>query len=279
VRLPVTARSILITGASSGIGAHCAHGLAARGWRVLATARTHADLETLKGAGIEALYLDYAEPASIAALAGKVLQDTGGALYALFNNGAYAQPGAVEDLSSAALHAQFEANFFGWHDLTCRLIPAMRVRGEGRIVFCSSVLGLVALPYRGAYNASKFAVEGLADTMRLELAGSGIHVSTIQPGPIRSRFNEHALAAFEANIDWRNSVHRDAYEIRLEQLRGGRVSRLRLGPEAVFAKLLHALESPRPRPHYHVTGATTFAALCRRLLPRRALDALARRIF
>jgi short-subunit dehydrogenase len=155
----------------------------------------------------------------------------------------------------------------------------MRARGSGRIVFCSSVLGLVALPYRGAYTASKFAVEALSDTLRLELAGSGVHVSTIQPGPIESRFNEHALDAFHRNIDWRQSVHRAAYEARLAQMKGNRPSRFRRGPEAVFDKLLHALESKRPRPHYHVTTATGIAALCRRLLPRRIIDTLARRIY
>lgn len=275
----MTAKTILITGCSSGIGAYCARALSAHGWHVFATARDPGDLARLKSAGLDALYLDYAEPASILAASEAVLARTGAGPDALFHNGAYAQPGALEDVPASALRAQFQANFFGWHELTRLIVPQMRARGAGRIVFCSSVLGLVALPYRGAYTASKFAVEALSDTLRLELAGSGIHVSTIQPGPIESRFNEHALDAFTRNIDWQKSVHRSAYEARLAQMKGNRPSRLKLGPEAVYDKLLHALESNRPRPHYRVTRATSLAALARRILPRRALDALARRIY
>lgn len=275
----MTVKTILITGCSSGIGAYCARALAAQGWHVFATARDPGDLSRLQSAGFEALYLDYTEPASILAAFEAVLARTGTGPDALFHNGAYAQPGALEDVPSSALRAQFQANVFGWHELTRLIVPHMRARGTGRIVFCSSVLGLVALPYRGAYTASKFAVEALSDTLRLELAGSGVHVSTIQPGPIESRFNEHALDAFTRNIDWQKSVHRAAYEARLAQMEGNRPSRFRRGPEAVFDKLLHALESKRPRPHYRVTTATGIAALCRRLLPRRAIDALARRIY
>jgi len=271
-------RSILITGCSSGIGEYCAHALAARGWRVFATARTDDDLARLRAEGLKALYLDYREPKSIEALAEKVLELSGGRLDALFNNGGYAQPGAVEDISSALLRQQFEANFFGWHDLTCRLVPAMRRQGSGRIVMCSSVLGLWALKYRGAYTATKFAIEGLSDTLRLELRGSGIFVSTIEPGAIRSRFREHALDAFLSNIDRENSAHAKAYEGQLARLEGRRQGRFRRGHEAVYAKLLHALESPRPRAHYHVTPATRLVALALRVLPRQTLDWAADRL-
>ena len=180
----MTSRTILITGCSSGIGYTCAIGMRQRGWRVIATARKPGDLAMLKAQGLDALKLDYTDAASIAACADQALKLAGGKLDALFNNGAYGQPGLVEDLSVAVLRDQFEANFFGWHDLTTRLIPAMREQGSGRIVQCSSVLGIMALPYRGAYNASKFALEGLTDTLRLELHGSGIRVSSIQPGPV-----------------------------------------------------------------------------------------------
>ena len=271
-------RSILITGCSSGVGQYCAETLLARGWRVFATARADDDLARLGESGLEALYLDYREPDSIAALAKAVLERTGGRLDALFNNGAYAQPGAVEDLSSKVLREQFEVNFFGWHDLKRQLIPAMRRQGSGRIGMCSSVLGLWALKYRGAYNASKFAVEALSDTLRLELRGSGIFVATIEPGPIRSRFREHAHDAFVRNIDRENSAHRKAYEDQLARLEGERSSRFKLGPEAVFSALHHALESKKPRPHYHVTHATRLVALALRILPRRALDWAAARI-
>jgi NAD(P)-dependent dehydrogenase (short-subunit alcohol dehydrogenase family) len=195
------ARTILITGCSTGIGWHCALGLKARGWRVFATARQDEDLKRLAAEGIEALYLDYAEAASVSACASEVEKRTGGKLDALFNNGAYGQPGAVEDLTREVLEAQFAANFFGWHQLTRACMPMLRANGGGRIVQCSSVLGLVALKWRGAYNASKFAVEALSDTMRLELRGSNIFVVLIEPGPITSRFVETSLKKFEANIE------------------------------------------------------------------------------
>ena len=269
-------RSILITGCSSGIGLASAREMKARGWRVFATARKPEDIKRLREKeGVESLYLDYAEPASIEAAADDVLAATNGKLTALFNNGAYGQPGAVEDLRPDVLRAQFEVNVFGWHDLTTRLIPAMRARREARIVFCSSVLGLIAAPYRGAYCASKFAIEALADSLRIELAPSGLKVILIEPGPIASRFLEHALEAYRRNIDLEASPHRDIYRVRIARLEEGGSQTFKLGPEAVAAKLVSALESRRPKPRYYVTIPTYAAVLMRRLLPTRALDAVA----
>jgi NAD(P)-dependent dehydrogenase (short-subunit alcohol dehydrogenase family) len=265
-----SARSILVTGASSGIGAHCARALAADGWRVFATARKPEDLEQLRRAGLSACYLDYREPESIAALVGEVMSATDGHLDALFNNGAHAQPGAVEDLPVEALREQFEANLFGWHDLTRRVVPAMRRQGHGRIVHCSSILGLVPARWRGAYVASKHALEGLMLCLRLELEGSGIHVSLIEPGPIESRFSANALPWFERNIDVENSVHREAYAAELSRMRqGGIRSRFKLGPDAVDRCLRHALEHPRPKPHYVVTFPARAGVVLKRLLPAR----------
>ena len=269
-------RSILITGCSSGIGLCAARMLKDRGWRVFATARKPEDLERLRDeVGVESLYLDYAEPASIADAAAHVLDATGGKLTALFNNGAYGQPGAVEDLTPDVLRAQFEANVFGWHDLTCRVLPAMRANGGGRIVFCSSVLGFVVGPYRGAYCASKFAIEALADALRMELGGSGVHVVLIEPGPIASRFLENALAAYRRNIDLEGSAHRDIYRDRLSRMEQGGDQTFKLGPEAVVNKLIRALESAKPKARYYVTVPTFVAALLRRVLPTRALDVVA----
>ena len=265
-------RTILVTGCSSGIGAHCARALRDDGWQVFATARKAADIDQLKADGLEACYLDYRETDSIAKLADSILERTGNRLHALFNNGAYAQPGAVEDLGTDALRQQFEANFFGWHDLTRRMIPAMRDQGHGRIVQCSSILGLVPMRWRGAYNASKFALEGLFLTMRQELAGSGIHLSLIEPGPIESRFATNALAHIEKNIDVDGSVHREAYNRELVRLRqGGIRSPHKLGPEAVYKALKHALESDRPRPHYVLTRPAKIATALKRVLPAATL--------
>lgn len=267
-------KSVLITGCSSGIGRCTALGLKQRGWRVFATARREADVAALHQAGLEdALRLDLADSQSIVLAVERVLTATGGTLDALFNNGAYGQPGAVEDLCRGVLRAQFETNLFGPLELTNRLIPVMRRQGHGRIVQCSSVLGLAAMPYRGAYNASKFALEGLTDTLRLELRGSGIHVCLIEPGPITSRFRANAYAMFKRNIDRTHSAHRAYYEgVERRLAKQGPAQPFTLPPEAVLAKLIHALESPRPKIRYYVTVPTYLFATLRRLLPYRWLD-------
>ncbi|WP_416139915.1 SDR family oxidoreductase [Halomonas sp. HK25] len=268
-----SARSLLITGCSSGIGHAAAHAMAARGWRVFATARAEADVARLREEGLEALSLDLASSASIEAAVATVKERTEGRLTALFNNGAYGQPGAVEDLSREVLRTQLETNLLGTHELTTRVLPMMRAQGHGRIVQNSSVLGFAALPYRGAYVCSKFALEGLTDTLRQELQGSGIHVSLIQPGPITSRFRENAYRAFQANIDTVHSAHADTYRqvaARLANQEGK--APFTLGPEAVVAKLIHALEHPRPKPRYAVTLPTHLFAALRRVLSTRGMD-------
>lgn len=267
-------RPVLITGCSSGIGAAAATGLRARGYRVLASARKAEDVAHLSAQGFEAFHIDYADPDSVARSAEAVLSATDGALYGLINNGAYSQPGAVEDVPRAALRDEFEANLFGWHDLTCRLLPAMRARGEGRIIQISSVLGLIAMKYRGAYIASKFALEGLSDTLRLELAGSGIHVALIEPGPIASRFSANAAEHFRRNIDAENSVHREAYVRRTARMERGGAKRFKLPPEAVVERIVEALEAKRPKARYPVTTPARVAGIARRLLPARVLDRL-----
>jgi len=261
-------RTIIVTGASSGIGAYCARALKAEGWRVFATARKPEDIAALQADGIEAFFLDYRDTDSIAKLADDVLARTGGRLTALFNNGGYSQPGAVEDISTAALREQFEANFFGWHELTRRVLPAMRAQGHGRIVHCSSIMGLAPFKYRGPYAASKHALEGLMLCMRSELAGTNIHVSLIEPGPVRSKIAANALGWFLKNVDYQNSAHRDAYQAQLARLKaGGSVSRMKPGPEVVQAALRHALLSRRPKPHYVVTWPARIGAAMKRFLP------------
>jgi NAD(P)-dependent dehydrogenase (short-subunit alcohol dehydrogenase family) len=265
-------RSILITGCSSGIGYACAHGMKARGWRVLATARSSNDIARLKAEGLEVLQLDYRDAKSIAACADEALKRTDGKLTALFNNGGYGQPGAVEDVPMDAVRLQFETNFFGWHDLTTRILPFMRKQGAGRIVQCSSCLGIVSLKYRGVYNASKFAIEGLSDAMRQELEGSGIFVSLIEPGPIATKFTETALANYKAHIDLEGSVHAEIYKGRIAAMEENRPSKFRLGPEAVLEKLIQAVESASPHAHYYVTKPTYMLAWARRLLSARMMD-------
>jgi NAD(P)-dependent dehydrogenase (short-subunit alcohol dehydrogenase family) len=261
-------RTIIVTGCSSGIGAYCARALKAEGWRVFATVRRREDLATLEADGIEAVIMDYTRPETITRLVAVVAERTEGRIDALFNNGAYGQPGAVEDLTTDVLRDQFEANFFGWHELTRQIIPIMRRQGQGRIVNCSSILGIVPYRYRGAYTASKYALEGLTVTMRMELEGSGIDVSLIEPGPIESRFTANALAKINEHIDLEGSSHATEYARQLRRLDGsGPINRHKLGPEAVHEVLRHALTAPRPRPHYLVTRPARQGALLKRLLP------------
>ncbi len=268
-------RSILITGCSSGIGHHLAHALNGRGWRVFATCRQAADCERLEAEGLESFRLDYEAPESIEAGFAEAMARTGGRLDALFNNGAYAIPGAVEDVPVGALRQIFEANLFGWHDLTRRAIPVMRAQGSGRIVMNSSVLGFISARMRGAYVASKHALEGYTDTLRLELRNVPIHVILLEPGPIRTKFRDNARLQYERWIDREHSAwaefYRDVVDKRLYEGKE-KPDPFELGPEATTRKMIHALESPRPRPRYYVTTPTYIVGMCKRLLPTRWLD-------
>lgn len=273
-------KSILITGSSSGIGFDAASTLQSKGWRVFAACRQQADVERLKDHGlVDAVHLDYEDPASITACVNHVLHQTGGTLDALFNNGAYAIPGPLEDLSRAALSANLNANFLGWHDLTVQLLPAMRAQGHGRIVNCSSVLGLITTPYRGAYCASKYAVEAWSDALRMEMADLGIHVVLIEPGPIKTDFRANAIKRFEHWVDWENSPRVEQYRTELLDIlyEGSSKSTFSKPASAVTAKLIHALESPRPKARYFVTIPTYASDLLRRLLPTSLLDRVMRR--
>ena len=267
------AKSILITGCSSGIGHDAAHGLKARGWRVFASCRKQADCDRLIAQGFAAPRIDYTDEASISAGLAEVLEATGGTLDALFNNGAYANPGLVEDLPTDALRAIFETNVFGWHTLARAVIPVMRAQGHGRIVQNSSVLGFVTLPWRGAYNASKHALEGLTDTLRIEMRGTGIEVITIEPGPITAKIRENAIPHFEKWIDWENAARAQDYTaLRHRLYESSGPDRFELPASAVTKKLIHALEAPRPRARYYVTTPTYLMGTLKRLLPTRALD-------
>ncbi len=266
-------RSILITGCSSGIGLTVAEGLAARGWRVFATARKPEDVFRLQALGLDALQLDVTDDESIATALQVVLARTGGTLDALFNNAGYGQPGAVEDLTRGAIREQFETNLFGALSLTNQVIPVMRAQGHGRLLFNSSILGFCAMPMRGAYNASKFAMEGLVDTLRLELHGTGIHPVLIEPGPIVSRFRPNALEAFQRHIHPEHSVHRAYYERVSKRLSDPKPqTRFTMGPEAVLAACLKALDARRPATRYRVTRPTQFFWYLKQVLPTRVLD-------
>ena len=274
-------KSILITGCSSGIGYDAAHTLQQRGWRVFATCRQEADCERLRGEALESFRLDYEDEASIRAAVAETLTRTGGTLDALFNNGAYAIPALTQDYPRDALRAIFEANLFGYFDLTNQLLPVMFDQGHGRIVNCSSVLGLTAVRGRGAYNGTKFALEGLTDTLRMELRGQPVEVILIEPGPITTDIRKKAQPNFEKWIDWQNSRGRSFYEKSLMPrlyAEAGAPDLGELPPSAVTRKLIHALESRRPRPRYYVTTWTYAAGMLKRFLSTRALDWLYSRV-
>ena len=271
------AKSILITGCSTGIGYDAAHTLHKRGWQVLATCRQQKDCDRLQSEGLNSFVLNYEDEASIKAAVATTLNTTGGTLNAVFNNGAYAIPGPVEDLSRDALRAIFEANFFGYFDLINQLMPMFRKQGHGRIVQCSSLLGMTALRYRGSYNATKFALEAMTDTLRLELRGTNIKPILIEPGPIKTDFRKNAIIQFDKWVDWENSEIRDHYENSLlDKLKkvGTGKDPGELGPEAVTAALIKAIESSNPNPRYFVTWPTRLTSTLRRLLPTRWSDAI-----
>ncbi|MCO7225232.1 SDR family oxidoreductase [Pleionea sp. CnH1-48] len=267
--------SVLITGCSTGIGLDSALTLHKRGYQVFATARKAEDVEELKQQGLNAYQLDVTDFDMMARVVEEILQQTQGELHAVFHNGAYGQPGAVEDLPTGVLKEQFETNVFGWHELTRLVLPVMRKQGFGRIIYNSSVLGFVCMPFRGAYNASKFALEGLVDTLRLELMDIDIHVSLIEPGPIKTQFRANALAKFKQHIDIEGSVHAADYQLQLERLgKPDIAAQFTLEPSSVTKKLIHALESSNPKARYRVTFPTHLFAILKRLLPTRWLDSL-----
>jgi NAD(P)-dependent dehydrogenase (short-subunit alcohol dehydrogenase family) len=273
-------KSILITGCSSGIGYDAAHGMRAAGWRVFASCRQQTDCDRLKAEGFDAPLIDYADPTSIETGLGEVLAATNGTLDALFNNGAFAIAGAVEDLPRDALREIFETNVFGVHDLTIRVIPVMRAQGHGRIVQNSSVLGLVVMRWRAAYNTTKFALEGLTDTLRLEMADTNIKIITIEPGPVTSDIRKNSIPHFEKWIDWQNSPRRAQYEsgLRKRLYENSGPDKYELPASAVTAKLLTAVTHRNPKPRYYVTTTTYLMGFLRRFLTSRALDRVLRKV-
>lgn len=267
-------KTILITGCSSGIGLDAAKGLRDHGWRVFAACRQQVDCDRLRAMGFDSPRIDYTDPDTITAGLCEVLAATGGTLDAVFNNGGHQMSGAVEDVPPEGMRAIFEANFFGWHDLARQVIPVMRAQGHGRILQCSSSLGLVAIPWRGAYTATKHAIEGLTDTLRIELRGTGIYPVLIEPGPITTPLRKKGIVYFERYIDWENSPRRAEYETDLipRIYRDTGKDRFELPATAVTAKVIRALEAKRPRARYYITTPTYIAGYLRRVLPDRAID-------
>ena len=264
-------KSVLITGCSTGIGLCIALGLQKKGYRVFPTVRSTNDLKNLQDLGFEALQLDLSSSESIKAAVFKLFEKVE-SLYALINNGAYGQAGALEDISREAMDKQFQTNVFGWHELTNLILPKMRNFDSGRIIYISSVLGFVAMPYREAYIAPKFAIEGLVATLRLELSNTNIKFSIIQPGPIESNFRQNAYKAFKENVDSSDSLYLDQYQLMIKRLKSGKNAKFTLPPEAVLKAALHALESSSPKNYYRVTFPTKLFAFLGNILPSKLMD-------
>jgi len=269
-------KSVLITGCSTGIGLCIALGLQKKGYRVFPTARSKEDVKNLQDLGFEALYLDLSSSESINSAVFKLYEKTDH-IYALINNGAYGQAGALEDISREVLDKQFQTNVFGWHELTNLLLPKMRNHDSGRIIYISSVLGFVAMPFRGPYIASKFAIEGLVSTLRLELCNTNIKLSVIQPGPIESKFRQNAYKAFKENVDTSNSHYLNQYESMIKRLNSGKNVKFTLSPDAVLKCTVHALESNSPKNYYRVTFPTKLFALLGNILPSKWIDNILKR--
>jgi len=269
--------NILITGCSTGIGYFCAKELHKNGFNVYATCRNEKDVTRLQNEGLNAFVLDLNDSKSIQKAVDWVRDETNSVVDVLVNNGAYGQPGAVEDLSRETLREQFETNVFGTQELTNLILPIMRKNRRGRVVYISSVLGFISMAYRGAYNASKYAIEGLCDTMRLELVGSGVDVILIEPGPIRSDFRKNALEKFKVNIDVKNSAHVEVYEKTLERLEGSSDIPFTLGEDAVYEALMFSLMAKRPKARYRVTFPTKLFWFLKRVLSTKSLDWILRK--
>jgi short-subunit dehydrogenase len=269
-------RSVVITGCSTGIGLASARLLREHGWTVVATARKPEDLDRLRAEGFAAVALDVADAASVERAAPELVAACGGKVGALVNNAGFGQVGAMEDLDRAAIEYQFAVNVVGLQDLTNRLLPGMRAQGYGRIVNISSVLGRVSLPFMGVYSASKFALEGISDAMRVELAGSGIAVVLVEPGPIATAFRENVAARGQATLDPDQVRHADYYrrEIKRRAEQNNHPGAFTAGPEAVAEKIRHALESRRPKTRYKVTFPAYLGAFMARFAPDWVIDAM-----
>jgi short-subunit dehydrogenase len=271
---PIENKSVLVTGCSSGIGLAAVERLRGEGWKVFPTARKVEDLDMLEGKGFSPIQLDVASSVSIDATVDQVLHANGGRLGAVVNNAGFGMPGAIQDLTRAAMRQQFEVNLFGLQELTNRLIPVFREQGYGRIVNVSSVVGRIALPFMGIYSASKFALEAISDVQRVELSHDSISVSIVEPGPIETRFSTNCAGEGELALDTERSRFGDSYKRYFDKRRSGGMSedRFRLPPEAVAEKILHALESSRPKIRYCVTLPAHLGSLAARFMPAGLID-------
>ena len=268
--------SILITGCSSGIGKQTALYLNNKGYTVFATARKDEDVKILQDLGLKAFKLDVTKKETITQTLQNITKLTNGTLDILFNNAGYGQPGAIEDLKTDILKEQFETNVFGLHEVTLQVLPIMKAQGYGKIIQHSSVLGLVSLKLRGAYNASKYAIEGLTDTLRLELLDTNISVTLLNTGPVLSDFRKNAKEKLIQNIDIENSRFKNSYNLSLQSKK----SDVPFTLEAIeVSKIIEKIiKTKNVKPRYYITTATYLLGIAKRLLSTAKLDKILFRI-
>ncbi len=262
--------SVLITGCSTGIGLKTALYLQKKGYMVFATARYQKDVKILKSRGLQAYKLDVTKKITIEQCLENVLSKTGGSIDVLFNNAGFGQTGAMEDISTDVLKKQFDTNVFGLFEVTNQVLKIMQTQGYGKIIQHSSVLGLVSLKLRGAYNSSKYAVEGLTDTLRLELINTDIYISLLNTGPIRSNFRQNAIKNLKKNVDIDSSRFKDIYYRNINATK----SDVPFSLEAIdVAKIVEKIiETKKPAPRYYITKATYIFGILKRLLSTALLD-------
>lgn len=269
-------KTILITGCSSGIGYATAHHLKNAGWRVITSCRKPEDVQRLQYEGFECIQLDVTDSIQIKEVFDYI--QTSGRLDAVFCNAGYGQPGAVEDIPREALREIFETNVFGTWEVMNAALRLFRRQNQGRILINSSILGFAAMHFRGAYNSTKFALEGMADTLRHELHGSNIYVSLIEPGPIQSRFRPNSVVKLHQYIDMESSFHHEAYRKQLARLNTkGNANPFTLPASACAEACLKALNAKVPNARYQVTFPTKLFWWLRRILPTKAFDFMCRK--
>jgi NAD(P)-dependent dehydrogenase (short-subunit alcohol dehydrogenase family) len=262
---------IIITGCSTGIGLETANYLSERFVTVYPTARNPKDVEMLRTLGFDAMQLDVTKPEQIRSVIETVLAKEG-QIDIWFNNAGYGQVGAIEDIHTEVLREQFETNVFGLHECTRQILPIMQEQGYGKIIQHSSVLGITSLFGRGAYNASKYAIEGLTDTLRLELQDTEIYPVLLNTGPVTSRFRETAIKMLEQNVDIEHSRYREGYRSRI----AGTSKKVPFNEEAeAVASVVHTIIlAQKPQPRYYITKATYLLGYAKRVLSTAWLDKL-----
>lgn len=266
---------VLITGASSGIGHATALALAARGWIVYGAARRVDRMTALQDAGCHVLEMDVTDDASMVAGVDRIVAEQG-RLDVLVNNAGYGSYGALEDVPIAEARRQFEVNVFGLARLTQLVLPTMRALGRGRIVNISSIGGRIYEPIGSWYHATKFAVEGLSDSLRIELAPHGIDVVIIQPGPIRTEWNGISReSALERSGE---GPYRAQAAALVRNYETTDASALSGTPEDVAATIVKAVTASRPRTRYATPVAAKIIVGLRRALPDRVMDSILRRL-